>query len=331
MTRICVFGCKSTTRFLINALSEYSNVSAVITINPDMGNRSQVADYDDLTDVSESVEVYTAERYDLKSDRDTQFFRENKFDVGFVAGWQRLVPEAVLKTFNIGVFGMHGSSQDLPKGRGRSPMNWSIIEGRRWFYTNLFMYSPGVDDGPIVDTMCFSINNLDTAETLHMKNILAMGHIIETNFTKIISNSFSTKEQTTEGATYYPKRTTEDGLIDWRDDIFVVDALIRAVAPPFSGAFSNLDGTRINILRAAIFYTDLEHHAFQSEAVGTICAVFPNGKFLVRCNGGVLIVHECLNSSSLENILRQTKFEDMDRDPARFPRNHYGYFDMPTN
>lgn len=46
-------------------------------------------------------------------------------------------------------------------------MNWSLIEGRKWFHTNLFKFQAGIDDGPIVDTFTFSITDADTGETLH--------------------------------------------------------------------------------------------------------------------------------------------------------------------
>ena len=47
---------------------------------------------------------------------------------------KRLIPIDILEQFSVGAFGMHGSSMDLPLGRGRSPLNWSLIEGRKFFY-----------------------------------------------------------------------------------------------------------------------------------------------------------------------------------------------------
>ena len=108
--------------------------------------------------VKNKVEVYTSHKYSLKSEEDFAFSKNN-FQIGFVVGWQRLIPENILDTF-IGVFGMHGSAMKLPKGRGRSPMNWSIIEGRKVFYTNLFKYNSGADDGDVLDTFKFSNKQL---------------------------------------------------------------------------------------------------------------------------------------------------------------------------
>jgi UDP-4-amino-4-deoxy-L-arabinose formyltransferase/UDP-glucuronic acid dehydrogenase (UDP-4-keto-hexauronic acid decarboxylating) len=242
-------------------------------------------------------------------------------------GWQRLIPDAVLGSISSGVYGMHGSSQNLPVGRGRSPMNWSIIEGRRWFHTNLFKYEPGVDDGPVAATVCFSILSTDTAETLHFKNLLAMTQLVENNLRGLLAGDVDLREQPTDDATYYPKRSPADSVIDWDADVLALDRHIRAVSPPFGGAFTFCDGDRVTINRASILYTDIEAHPFQGAAPGAVCAVMPNEKLLVRCVGGVLIVHEFERESS-------SNFRAGDRlqspEPIRnFPRNRFGNFDLP--
>ena len=65
---------------------------------------------------------------------------------------------------------MHGSARDLPFGK-EVANELAIIEGRRYFFTQIFFkYKVGVDNGPIVDKRKFSINYFDSAETLHYKN-----------------------------------------------------------------------------------------------------------------------------------------------------------------
>lgn len=327
MTSVCVFGCKNTTRHLIEHLIELTRIDGLVTISPMKGDEQNVAGYDDMEDLAENIpNFYVAEKYNLSGDKDSGFFEIQKFDIGLVAGWQRLVPSPILNSFRIGVFGMHGSSQNLPFGRGRSPMNWSLIEGREWFYTNLFKYVSGADDGPIVDTICFSVNAADTAETLHFKNLLSMVSLVRRNWQDLSNNTLTLKPQSKTTPTYYPKRTPNDGIIDWEDVLRNVERHIRAVSAPFAGAFSFLGQNRVTIERATIFYTDLEQHPYLSSSYGTICDVFPNGKFLVRCNGGVLMVHEYRLDSSLK-ILRNMQFISPPESIKRFERNTIGNFD----
>ena len=65
---------------------------------------------------------------------------ENEFEIAVSMGWQRLIPKYVLDKFAYGVYGFHGNCGYLPFGRGRSPLNWSIIQGDTRFNLNLFRY-----------------------------------------------------------------------------------------------------------------------------------------------------------------------------------------------
>ena len=328
MTKVCIFGCKNTTRHLVDHIAELQPASGLVTISPAKGEEQEVAGYDNLSDLSDEIpNFYVAEKYNLNSDLDRAFFKAQNFDIGFVSGWQRLVPSEILETFGFGVYGMHGSSQDLPFGRGRSPMNWSLIEGREWFYTNLFKYVPGVDDGPIVDTACFSINPTDTAETLHFKNLSSMVALIKQNWSNLITNSVKLKPQAEAIPTYYPKRSPLDGIIDWNDTLVNIDRFIRAVSPPFAGAFSFIQDIRLTISHASVFYTDIESHPYKGFAYGTICEVFPNGKFTIRCNGGVLIVHKYELEKAIE-LTRGMKLVSPSEIIKKFERNRYGFYDI---
>ena len=57
----------------------------------------------------------------------------------------------------------------LPRGRGRSPISWSILQNRKRIVWNLFRIVPGVDDGPILESETFDINEWDDIETLGFK------------------------------------------------------------------------------------------------------------------------------------------------------------------
>ena len=155
---IVLFGCKSTTKFILEFFLKLNYNIQLITIDEEKSKSQKVADYLNLKDFcnEKGIKVYSSNKYSLKSELDYVFFKDKQFKLGFVVGWQRLIPGDILNEFSIGVFGMHGSPMNLPKGRGRSPMNWSIIEGRNFFYTNLFKYKIGIDDGDVLDTYKFN-------------------------------------------------------------------------------------------------------------------------------------------------------------------------------
>ncbi len=324
---LLIFGCKDTTLHIAKSIAELNVDLNLITISPEIANNADVAGYLDLTKHKKRFKsIYTANQYNLKNKEDLNYFKSIKCDLGIAIGWQRLIPENILNLFEIGVFGMHGSSRDLPYGRGRSPLNWSIIEDRKIFYTNLFKYDVGVDDGPILDTVSFSINPSDTAETLHYKNTLSMINLLKKNWVKLTENDLKLKKQKEGKGSYYPKRSPDDGILDWREDIYSIDRMIRAVSKPFFGSFSYKKNLMLKIFRANIFQLDTEDHSFMAKKLGEVCDVFPNGKFLIRCNGGILIVHEYeyLGSEILPGDILNSPLDKI----KKFPKNSEGYFDI---
>lgn len=326
--KIAVFGCKANTKFLIEELERFTRVDFLVTIPEELAERNKVADFMDLASWAKDrgIHVYTARHYGLLDSGDLDAIRVMGIDLAFVNGWQRLLPQPVLESIAIGAFGMHGSAMDLPRGRGRSPMNWSILEGRRQFYTNLFQYDSGVDSGGILDTFKFQILDSDTSETLHYKNSLAMVALIRRNWNDLQTRKFSLSPQREDVApTYYPKRSARDGQIDFGDDIVGIEKLIRAVAPPFGGAYAYIDGEyKVVFERASLF--DTSDFYFEKAEAGTIVMVWPSGKFLVKCLGGLLLVHEYRSPLDLSDGLR---FSPSASDPVvYFPRNRFGHFDL---
>lgn len=293
--KVAVVGCKHTTLELIDGLRRAGlNPDRLITISPEQGAKHDVAGYEDLVEPARArgLDVYSAKYYSLKSDEDREALLPMGLDLLLVMGWQRLIPDWFLESLNIGAFGMHGSSKHLPWGRGRSPMNWSLIQNKTAFFTHLFRYKPGVDDGDVVGYQAFDITEHDTALTLHYKNTVSMIKLAGAMVPRLMEGGVSFESQREEGATYYPKRSPEDGLIFWEDATLDVYNLIRAVTRPFAGAFTFLDddpGARITIWRAIPFDGQIR---YDDAAPGEIVEVFAEGHFVVKTGTTTLLVLE---------------------------------------
>ena len=125
---VVLFGCKDTTLHLAKFLFKLGLKIDLITISPTKAKINKVAGYLDLTlnsDLFSSINV--VENYNLKNPNDLSNIKKIKnLKLGFCMGWQRLISEEILNCFDIGIFGMHGSSRGLPYGKGRSPMNWAM-------------------------------------------------------------------------------------------------------------------------------------------------------------------------------------------------------------
>ena len=284
-------GSKDTTYDCIKAILDAGyKVENLITLTPKQGKHFIVSGYYNLSGFAKEkdIAVYNPEKYSLKCQEDQQAILSLNLDILFIIGWQRLIPEWLLNSLGVGAFGMHGSSEPLPRGRGRSPLNWSIIEGKTRFITNLFKYDSGVDSGGIVDKQIFDITLYDTCETLHFKNMICMKGLLLKHLPSMLQGNLRTRCQSGIEATYYPKRKPKDGLIDWTLSAETISRLIRAVTKPFPGAFTFARNDKMIVWEAIPF----DYHIRYDDVLsGTVVEKFLNGKFVVKCGKGSLLVH----------------------------------------
>ena len=84
---------------------------------------------------------------------------------------------------------------------------------------------------------------------------------------------------------YYGGDKPEDGRIDWSHDATRIHDLVRAVAPPYPGAFTIVAGRPVRVLRTRVI-----DQAGPAQAA-TLAA--DNHRLIARCGGGgVLAVQD---------------------------------------
>ena len=251
------FGYEIVDFLLANGVS----ISYLVSLSPEQAIQYKVSGYKSFEPLSKkyNISIYYPELYSMK-ESDSDFFEKEKFDLLLVCGWQRLIPEKILGAIKICGIGSHGSSELLPKGRGRSPVNWSIIEGKKQFILQLFMLTPGVDDGDIIYHETFDINEWDTCKTIYYKTSIVMKKSLLKLIPNILSNDFSHIPQSGEPS-FYPKRTPEDGLIDWDKPLKEIHNFMKALTKPYPGAFSFIGKQKIMIWEAQPFDTKISFHA----------------------------------------------------------------------
>ncbi|MDP3560005.1 MAG: formyltransferase family protein [Legionellaceae bacterium] len=263
--KITIFGVKETTKIIAEYLHQNGiEVDLIVSIEPSVCEKNHIADYLDLESTAQltGADYYCVKDYSLKH-LDDDFFQKNEFEIGVVYGWQRLIPEAIIHKFSKGLFGFHASPDILPGGKGRSPLNWSIILGKTVLYNHLFKYSVEADAGDLYSITEFQINSHDTILTLLYKSLL----IAKKEIVHLIhdANAGNIKLLPQQGTSYFfPKRSPEDGLIHFETQTTKeIVNLIRGVTKPFSGAFCfTAAGTKIVIWEAWAFddHIDFSHY-----------------------------------------------------------------------
>lgn len=304
--KLVLFGVKETTKIIAQYLHDnYLQVDLIISIDPSILTKTDIANYCDLQETARVIgaDYYCVTDYSLKSLEDN-FFQENEFDLGIVYGWQRLIPDSIIGRFHTGIFGFHASPELLPKGRGRSPLNWGIILGKTRLFNHLFRYARDADSGDIYSIREFAINPQDTILTLLYKSLIVSRQEIIKLIRDVDTGTLKLTSQSGESY-FFPKRTPEDGLIDFRARTTkeIVD-LIRGVTKPFPGAFCfNQQGDKITIWEAWPFDQLIDFSAYQSGEVidnlynRPIIKTIDGSLIVIDYDGGLLLKKERLGVS----------------------------------
>ena len=146
-----------------------------------------------------------------------------------------------------GAFNVHGSL--LPKYRGRVPVNWAIIHGETETGATLHEMMEKPDAGRIVDQEAVAILPDEPAVDVFGKVTAAAERVLRRSLPKLVDGSAVLRAQDLSQGGYYGGRRPEDGCIDWSAPAKRVHDLVRALAPPYPGAFTEVEGTRLRVLR----------------------------------------------------------------------------------
>lgn len=272
-------------------LSRGVRPAAIITIDPAMAARHDVAGYHDFAPLARRhrIPLHRLADFRFTHTRDRAFMRARHFDILLISGWQRIVPATVLEELGIGAVGEHGSSEYLPRGRGRSPVNWSLIRNRRRYVVHLFMANPEADAGALIDYEVLTLNCWDDVRTVYAKAALSSGKLFLRNLPALRDGSWRPRAQAPVPATWLPKRGRADDIMDWKAPTLDLFNLVRGITRPYPGAFTRLEGREVSIWRAQPF--DYEPDDFTARP-GEVLAVFPDGSAAVKTVDGVLLLTE---------------------------------------
>ena len=222
-----------------------------------------------------------------------------------VFGWSQLVKASLLSIPKFGTLGFHMTK--LPEGRGRAPIAWTLVKGMTEGAVTLLWLDPGVDSGPIAAQRGFAISVLDDAEVAVGKvNRIACDLILQV-LPQMKNGSLPRIQQDEAAASHWPKRSPKDGEIDWTLDISSIYNLIRGIARPFPGAFTHIDGTRVNVWRSGLVRISHSYPSGQILGPYVMPGVSAEAGIVVTAKDGFLILREVdimgTATSSPEDIL----------------------------
>ncbi|NBU24851.1 MAG: formyltransferase [Gammaproteobacteria bacterium] len=161
--------------------------------------------------------------------------------------YRHMIAPELLALAGRGALNMHGSL--LPKFRGRAPVNWAVAKGATETGATLHHMVGKPDAGDIVGQLAVPILGDDTAQEVFGKVLVAAEVVLWRAWPALLRGDAPRLPQDLSQGSYFGRRRPEDGRIDWRASAREVHDLVRAVAPPYPGAFTDLPEGRLFIHR----------------------------------------------------------------------------------
>ncbi len=192
--------------------------------------------------------------------------------------YRHLLKTEWLSMPRLGALNMHGSL--LPKYRGRAPVHWAILHGESQTGATLHYMLEKPDAGAIVDQLSVPILENDTALEVSLKVADAAREVLQRSLPRLIAGSAQPYALDLTQGSYFGRRSPEDGRIDWRQSARRVHDLVRAVAPPFPGAFTDIGGCRVSVIT-----TQLDAKAVRYAQVAP-CLYAEDGAWYADCVDG---------------------------------------------
>jgi methionyl-tRNA formyltransferase len=254
MKIVYVSGVKFGYSLLEEILEHKFEISAVISYSD--SKKSVYSDFASFDSICNKFNIQNIKVDNINDTENIEILKLLKPDLILVMGWSQLLKKNIIQTSKFGVIGSHPT--ELPKYRGRAPIPWTIIKELHQSALTFFYIEEGIDDGDIFAQKFFPINSDDDATSLYEKIILLGKKMIIENL-KLLQNNKAKriKQDQSKFIEYWPKRTPNDGLIDWSKSCKEIHTLIRATTYPYPGAFTFFKNQKIIIWKAHFCNTEI--------------------------------------------------------------------------
>ncbi len=260
--KIHFIGCVEIGHTVLSALIGGGwKVDTIWTIAPELAEKT--SGYIDFAPLAKQSGAKLMSVRNINAPETIEEMRQSAPDLIIVCGWQRLLSDEILQIPPKKTVGFHSSL--LPKYRGRAPVNWAILMGEKETGVTMFYLDPEADTGDIIGQRAFPILLDDDCRTIYEKSAKAASQLLLETLPLIKKGTAPKIHNPSRSYPHYPKRTPEDGLIDFERSALDVYNWVRALTRPYPGAFCfDEKGRKITVWKCAIGKVPGEKHLYRN-------------------------------------------------------------------
>jgi methionyl-tRNA formyltransferase len=184
----------------------------------------------------------------LKTPEFLDAFAAMSADLGVVAAYGKILPEDVLRIPRLGLINVHASL--LPRWRGAAPVERAVMAGDTETGVTIMRVVRQLDAGPTFAMATRAIGLDETAQDVERDLARLGAELLAQVVNRMVQGHLEETPQDDTLATYAPRLTKEEGLLDWKQPAVAIHNRVRGLHP-WPHAFSFLGGSRYIILRTS--------------------------------------------------------------------------------
>lgn len=218
------------------------------------------------------------------------FAKDFELEVLISVNYLFLIEEDLINYPSITTFNLHGSL--LPKYRGRTPHVWAIINNEKETGITAHQINKGCDTGGVIEQLKITINPDDTGADILEKYKENYFPLVKRVLDKIEHQNLVVVEQNNAEATYFGKRTPDDGEINWNWTKERINNWVRAQASPYPGAYFYHKDEKVIIDKIKFSSFGYDY----ADINGKVLAITP--KVLIKTPNGVVSLETIRNKEN---------------------------------
>jgi len=165
----------------------------------------------------------------VRDDAFLQTLRDLHPDLGVVAAFGRMLPDALLAIPRLGLINVHASL--LPRYRGAAPIQRAVMAGEKETGVTIMRIVKELDSGPTFASRTIPIPAGATSGDVEAALAPVGARLLMDVVEQIAAGRAVETPQDHARATYAPKVTKEEGAIDWTQPAQRIHDLVRGLQP----------------------------------------------------------------------------------------------------
>ena len=211
---------------------------------------------------------------------DYAFLKELEPDIILTMAYGQIIPQAVLDIPKIMPLNLHGSI--LPKYRGASPIQQALLNGDKTTGITLMEMVDKMDAGKMFFKKEIAIEEDDNYESLSNKLAKLAYEVFDEGIQDLIDGKNKGEDQDESLVSFTRKIKSEESIIDFNEDSFLINNKIRAFYPD-PGTYFVFNNEKIKVAKAKVIHLD------HKKEPGVVIK-YDKKEFIVACSKNALSI-----------------------------------------